>query len=65
VYNFSDGEKITFALLKVIPHVKDWWETYCEQASTEDSEMFGTKPTWASFMDALKGQYYPVRNYED
>ena len=27
--------------------------------------MFGTEPTWASFVDALKGQYYPVRNYED
>ena len=26
--------------------------------------MFGTKPTWASFVDALKGQYYPVGNYE-
>jgi hypothetical protein len=28
VHNFSDREKITFALLKVIPHVKDWWDTY-------------------------------------
>ena len=65
VYNFSDREKITFALLKVVPHVKDWWETYCEQASIEDSEMFGTEPTWASFVDALKGQYYPIKNYED
>ena len=30
VYNFSDRENITFTLLKVVPHVKDWWETYCE-----------------------------------
>ena len=30
VYNFSKREKITFALLKVVPHVKDWWETHCE-----------------------------------
>ena len=65
VYNFSDRENITFTLLKVVPYVKDWWETYCEKASTEESEMFGTKPTWASFLDALKGQYYPVGNYED
>ena len=65
MYNFFDREKITFALLKVVPHVKDWWETYYEQASIEDSEMFGTKHTRASFVDALKGQYYPVRNYED
>ena len=26
--------------------------------------MFGTEPTWASFVDALKGKYYPIRNYE-
>ena len=56
---------MTFALLKVVPHVKDWWETYCEQASTEESEMFGTEPTWASFVDTLKGQYYLVGNQED
>jgi hypothetical protein len=28
VQNFSDGEKITFALLKDLPNVKDWWENY-------------------------------------
>jgi hypothetical protein len=28
VHNFSDRENITFALLKVILHVKDWWDTY-------------------------------------
>jgi hypothetical protein len=28
VHNFSDREKITFALLKTLPHVKHWWETY-------------------------------------
>ena len=26
VYNFSDREKITFSLLKVVPHVKDGWK---------------------------------------
>ena len=65
VYNFSDRENITFSLLKVVPHVKYWWDTYYEQASTEESEMFGTEPTWAYFVVALKGQYYPVGNYED
>ena len=45
VYNFFDGKNITFTLLKAIPHVKYWWETYCEQTSIEESEMFGTKPT--------------------
>jgi hypothetical protein len=28
VHNFFDKEKITFALLKYLPHVKHWWETY-------------------------------------
>jgi hypothetical protein len=26
VHNFLNREKITFVLLKVVPHVKDWWE---------------------------------------
>ena len=30
VHDFSDQEKIIFALLKAAPHVKDWWETYRE-----------------------------------
>ena len=28
VHNFFDREKITFALLKVVPHVQNWWGTY-------------------------------------
>ena len=55
VYNFFDRENITFSLLRVVPHVKYWWETYCEQTSMKESEMFGTEPTWAYFVDALKG----------
>ena len=27
--------------------------------------MFETIPTWASFIDAVKEQYYPVGNYDD
>ena len=45
VYTFSDREKITFALLKAIPHVKNWWETHCEQTSTKEPSMFSTIPT--------------------
>ena len=30
IHDFSSQEKITFALLKAAPHVKDWWETYYE-----------------------------------
>jgi hypothetical protein len=65
VHNFSDKEKITFALLKALPHVKHWWETYWEQSSTEDSGIYGAEPTWDFFVDAVKEQYYPVGNYEE
>ena len=30
-YGFYNVENINFSLLKVSPHVKDWWETYCEK----------------------------------
>jgi hypothetical protein len=65
VHNFFDREKITFALLKVVPHVKDWWNTYSEQTAVEESTMFVVAPTWDSFWDAIKEQYYPVGSYED
>jgi hypothetical protein len=61
VHNFSDKEKITFALLKALPHVKHWWETYWDQISTKESQIYGVKPTWDFFVDAVKEQY----NYED
>jgi hypothetical protein len=35
VQNFIDRENITFALLKVLPHIKHWWETYWEKSSTK------------------------------
>jgi hypothetical protein len=65
VHNFSDREKITFALLKALPHVKHWWETYWEKSSTEESGIYGVEPTWDFFVDAVKEQYYPVGNYDD
>ena len=40
VHNFSNREKITFALLKVVPHVKYWWETFCEQKEIEEPSLF-------------------------
>jgi hypothetical protein len=54
VHNFSDREKITFALLKSLPHVKNWWETYWDQSSTEESGIYGFEPTWDFFVDAVK-----------
>jgi hypothetical protein len=61
---FSNREKITFALLKALPHVKHWWETYWEKISTEEYGIYGAEPTWDFFVDAVKEQYYPIDNYE-
>ena len=65
VHEFFDWEKITFSLLKVTPHVKDWWETYYERKDEEKHSLFSALPTWNSFQDAIKGQYYSVGSYED
>jgi hypothetical protein len=54
IHNFSDRENITFALLKAIPHVKYWWETFYEQKEIEGSTLFAVEPTWGSFKDVIK-----------
>ena len=64
-HNFFDREKITFALLKFIPHVNDLWDTYFEKRVMEEYTMFMVAPTWDSFRDAIKEQYYHVGSYED
>ena len=48
VHNFSNREKITFALLKAVPHVKDWWETFSEKKVTEEPSLFIVTTTWDS-----------------
>jgi hypothetical protein len=65
VHNFSNRENITFSLLKVIPHVKYWWETLCEQKEIEKPSLFTVMVTWESFRDVIKEQYYLVRIYDD
>jgi hypothetical protein len=59
-----DREKITFALLKALPHVKHWRETYWEQSSTNESRIYGVEPTWGFFVDVVTKQYcqdgYPL-----
>jgi hypothetical protein len=65
VHNFLNREKITFALLKAIPHVKDWWENLCEQKEIEEPSLFIDTVTWESFRDAIKEQYYPFGSYDD
>jgi hypothetical protein len=62
---FSNRENITFALLKFVPHVKDWWESFCEQKETEEPSLFTVTVTWEYFRNVIKEQYYPVRSYDD
>ena len=49
IHNFSNKEEINFVLLKVFPHVKDWWDTYSDQRDIEESAIFVVSPTWDSF----------------
>jgi hypothetical protein len=49
IHNFSNKEEINFVLLKVFPHVKDWWDTYSDQRDIEESGIFVVSPTWDSF----------------
>eukprot|EP00253_Pinus_taeda_P033443 PITA_33443 len=65
VHEFSSQENIVFALLKAAPHVKDWWETYCEQKDESTGSLFSAAPTWDLFQDAIKEQNYSVNSYED
>jgi hypothetical protein len=65
VHNFSNRKNITFALLKAIPHVKDWWETLCEQKKTKEPSLFTIAVTWEFLRDVIKEQYYPVGSYDD
>jgi hypothetical protein len=65
VHKFSNRESIIFALLKVIPHVKYWWETFCEKKETNQPSLFTVAVTWDSFMDSIKEKYYPVGSYDD
>ena len=56
IHDFSRREKITFTLLKAAPHIKDWWETYCEQKDESTTSLFSIEPTWNSFEAAMKDQ---------
>jgi hypothetical protein len=49
VHKFSDWENITFALLMALPDVKNWWETYWEKTSTNESVIYGVETTWDIF----------------
>jgi hypothetical protein len=60
-----DKENITFVLLKALPHVKHWWETFWEKSSTEEYGIYGVDSTWYFFVDEVKEQYCPIDNYEE
>jgi hypothetical protein len=45
IHNFSNRENITFAVLKVVPQVKDWWETFCQQKEIEEPSLFTVTAT--------------------
>jgi hypothetical protein len=64
-HNLLNREKITFALLKFIPHVEDWWGNLCEKKEIEDPSLFTVIDTWESFKDVIKEQYYLVGSYDD
>jgi hypothetical protein len=51
--------------LKVIPHVKDWWKTYCEHKEIEETSLFTVIVTRVSFRDNIKEQCYHVVSYGD
>jgi hypothetical protein len=40
VHNFSNRENIIFSLLKVVPHVRYWWENFSEQKEIEEPSLF-------------------------
>jgi hypothetical protein len=50
VHDFCDRENITFSLLKVFPHVKDWWDTYYELKSRRDPQCLNSYP-----LEAISG----------
>jgi hypothetical protein len=52
-------------LLKSLPHVRAWWEGYWERYTMNESMPFGREPTWEAFVDSLKEEFYPIRNYDD
>jgi hypothetical protein len=65
VQKFFTSEKITFAFLKPLPHVRYSWDSCCEKHVEDECEIFKLGPTWAALVDALKDKYYPVGNYDD
>jgi hypothetical protein len=60
-----ESEKITFVLLKSLPHVISWWEGYWERYTMSESTHFGREANSATFVESLKEELYLVGNYDD
>jgi hypothetical protein len=52
-------------LLKVVPHVKYWWDNFYEQKEIDEPLLFTVPLTWESFKDVINKQYYDVGSYDD
>jgi hypothetical protein len=52
-------------LLKVVPHVKGWWEKFCEKKETEEPSLFIVVINLESFRDVIKEKYYCVESYDN
>jgi hypothetical protein len=57
VQKISESEKITFTLLKTLPHVRAWWEGYWDRYTTDKSTLFRREPTREAFVYALKEEF--------
>jgi hypothetical protein len=40
IQKFSNSEKVSFALLKALPHFRFWWHMYYEKHSRDESIIF-------------------------
>jgi hypothetical protein len=65
IQKFSNSEKITFVLLKSLPHFRAWLEGYWERYTMDESTLFQRETNWEAFVNALKEELYHVRNYDD
>jgi hypothetical protein len=65
VHNFFDRENITFCSLRSSPMSNIGGRLSVRKRKQEESTLFVVAPTWGSFRDVIKEQYYPVGSYDD
>jgi len=62
---FPGWKRLLSLFSKLPPTLRTCGKTYYEQTDENMTSLFSVAPTWNSFQDAIKEQYYPVRSYED